>query len=102
MRLDRSIIKRSRDANLSLAAVLLPSSSPGRAVLGAYWAQPAAVSRNQRSQPENGKQRLTAFTQVRRCLFRSVVVVVRGGVEPPTFRFSGGRSYRLSYLTLAT
>ena len=27
--------------------------------------------------------------------------MVRGGVEPPTFRFSGGRSYRLSYLTLA-
>jgi hypothetical protein len=26
--------------------------------------------------------------------------VVRGGVEPPTFRFSGGRSYRLSYLTM--
>ena len=25
--------------------------------------------------------------------------MVRGGVEPPTFRFSGGRSYRLSYLT---
>jgi hypothetical protein len=27
-------------------------------------------------------------------------VVVRGRVELPTFRFSGGRSYRLSYLTV--
>jgi hypothetical protein len=26
-------------------------------------------------------------------------LVVRGRVELPTFRFSGGRSYRLSYLT---
>ena len=31
--------------------------------------------------------------------FHLVKLVVRGGVEPPTFRFSGGRSYRLSYLT---
>jgi hypothetical protein len=28
------------------------------------------------------------------------MTVVRGGVEPPTFRFSGGRSYQLSYLTV--
>ena len=32
--------------------------------------------------------------------FRCSGLVVRGGVEPPTFRFSGGRSYRLSYLTV--
>ena len=25
-------------------------------------------------------------------------LVARGGVEPPTFRFSVGRSYQLSYL----
>src|ERR1022692_234397 len=32
--------------------------------------------------------------------FALVKPVVRGRVELPTFRFSGGRSYRLSYLTL--
>jgi hypothetical protein len=30
--------------------------------------------------------------------FRWSRVVARGGVEPPTYRFSGGRSYQLSYL----
>jgi hypothetical protein len=29
------------------------------------------------------------------------VVVARAGVEPATFRFSGGRSYQLSYLAVA-
>ena len=32
-------------------------------------------------------------------VIRDATKVVRGGVEPPTFRFSGGRSYQLSYLT---
>ena len=27
-------------------------------------------------------------------------LVARAGIEPATFRFSGGRSYRLSYLTV--
>jgi hypothetical protein len=26
--------------------------------------------------------------------------MARGGVEPPTYRFSGGRSYQLSYLAM--
>ena len=40
-----------------------------------------------------------SFTQVRGLAAYSAEVV-RGGVEPPTFRFSGGRSYQLSYLTI--
>jgi hypothetical protein len=58
---------------------------------------PSAV--NSRSQPENKRRRLTTFAQVKHRLYCSGGVV-RGGVEPPTFRFSGGRSYQLSYLTV--
>ena len=29
-----------------------------------------------------------------------VELVARAGIEPATFRFSGGRSYQLSYLTI--
>ena len=32
------------------------------------------------------------------CCLVGSMVVARGGVEPPTYRFSGGRSYQLSYL----
>ncbi len=28
------------------------------------------------------------------------LLVARGGIEPPTYRFSGGRSYQLSYLAV--
>ncbi len=31
-------------------------------------------------------------------VFVTPIAVARGGVEPPTFRFSVGRSYQLSYL----
>ena len=31
----------------------------------------------------------------------TVSLVARGGIEPPTFRFSVGRSYQLSYLAVA-
>jgi hypothetical protein len=36
--------------------------------------------------------------QARRGLWPAALLVGRGGVEPPTFHFSGGRSYQLSYL----
>jgi hypothetical protein len=47
--------------------------------LGAYWARPAALSRS---------QRLTVFAQVRHH-FLQVCRGGQGGIEPPTFRFSG-------------
>ena len=46
---------------------------------------------NSRSQPESRRRCLTMFAQVRHQLYCSEVVV-RGGVEPPTFRFSDGLS----------
>ena len=43
------------------------------------------------------------FRNERRCSFRSpFLTVARGGVEPPTFHFSGERYYQLSYLAVAT
>jgi hypothetical protein len=52
------------------------------------------VKMESRTLPEQAKRRWRRLSAI-------LVVVVRGGVEPPTFRFSGGRSYQLSYLTLA-
>jgi hypothetical protein len=53
-----------------------------------------------RSEPETKHPRLPVFVLVdgENCL---VVMVARAGVEPATFRFSGGRSYQLSYLAVA-
>ena len=39
-----------------------------------------------------------ARPQARHSVWPAALVVARGGVEPPTFHFSGGRSYQLSYL----
>ena len=41
---------------------------------------------------------LTGDTEAAALVGCGFVVVGRGGVEPPTFHFSGGRSYQLSYL----
>ena len=35
-------------------------------------------------------------------MFPQFMLVARAGIEPATFRFSGGRSYRLSYLASKT
>jgi hypothetical protein len=46
-----------------------------------------------------GKQNAhRAFPQVDDAQCPAKSLVARGGVEPPTFRFSVGRSYQLSYL----
>ena len=45
-----------------------------------------------------GVRQMYGKPQLRRPLNCGFLVVARGGVEPPTFRFSVGRSYQLSYL----
>jgi len=64
--------------------------------------RPTAVTHGQSWSLNGGRHRSaqSAFALVR-ALETSPKPVVRGGVEPPTFRFSGGRSYQLSYLTVA-
>ena len=44
------------------------------------------------------KRRTATGKRLIRCAFVPCRAVARGGVEPPTFRFSVGRSYQLSYL----
>jgi hypothetical protein len=44
------------------------------------------------------RSRGTGHEQVR--VEEDSVLVARGGIEPPTYRFSGGRSYQLSYLAV--
>ena len=57
--------------------------------------QGEARPRGSRGRPQNKKRatRLAPSASTRR-----PSLVARGGVEPPTYRFSGGRSYQLSYL----
>ena len=50
-----------------------------------FWTERSAKTAN--------KRRVTLRTEA-----EIASDVARGGIEPPTFRFSGGRSYRLSYL----
>ena len=59
---------------------------------GSRWHGAHAITRGRRSP----KRR----TRRRGSLQRDATVVARAGIEPATFRFSGGRSYQLSYLAL--
>jgi hypothetical protein len=68
--------------------VLVAASDAGRTIQGSS----VSAVRSERSAHRGSAGYISAG---QRCC------VVRGGVEPPTFRFSGGRSYRLSYLTEA-
>ena len=62
--------------------------------------RPTGVTHGQSWSLDGGRYQRgqSAFALVR-ALETSAKLVVRGRVELPTFRFSGGRSYRLSYLT---
>ena len=48
--------------------------------------------------PAGSKQGKMREAPDRDVVGRFDVLVARGGVEPPTYRFSVGRSYQLSYL----
>ena len=65
------------------------NSWPTGGIHGHSW----SVNGRERGPPERQNRRSTG-SDLR------FTVVARGGVEPPTFRFSVGRSYQLSYLAL--
>ena len=63
-----------------------------------------ALADNASRRPQRLAELLTQLTETEArdpmapTTFPLVEGVARGGVEPPTYRFSGGRSYQLSYL----
>lgn len=76
---------------------LARSADPGCGVRAARGYQRAPRRRRKRA----GKQNVhRAFPQVDGAQCPARGLVARGGVEPPTFRFSVGRSYQLSYLAV--
>lgn len=66
-------------------------SAEPRGMNAAAPTQPALIStcRGRRPRPMQARSQVRPWT---------TKGVARGGVEPPTFRFSVGRSYQLSYL----
>src|SRR5882724_1333836 len=80
-------------SSVTVMALILPrpSDKTSRGRTTRHGNQKPTVKRCPRTQqlPPSGKDRISAAK--RGC-------VARGGVEPPTFRFSGGRSDQLSYL----
>ena len=68
---------------------------------GSEWHEGEWTYRNNRAARETDTETEHARNSPRRVrwgLFWLIRTVARAGVEPATFRFSGGRSYQLSYL----
>jgi hypothetical protein len=74
-----------------------PNVPLGTVIMG----NPGSPEVNFEELKETGKQNVhRAFPQVDDAQSPARGSVARGGVEPPTFRFSVGRSYQLSYLAV--
>ena len=108
---------RLHDARHTAATVLLVLGISQRAVMGLMgWSTNAMTTHYQHLTPDSDTTSPTKSTgcfgqtvgQMRPPMGNDLVertlplvrMVARGGVEPPTFRFSVGRSYQLSYLAV--
>jgi hypothetical protein len=94
------LVQHPRPDDLPIALVVASTLSPAAHAARGPWPEPAQVL--WRPHPlitaeTPGLAPVKAVVDIN-C---GAELVVRGGVEPPTFRFSGGRSYQLSYLTKA-
>jgi hypothetical protein len=76
--------------------VVLHVQAAGRDQLVRPPARPSAAWLRRTAEPRTEAQRGRDRGSV--CAEGPGLLVARGGIEPPTYRFSGGRSYQLNYL----